>query len=318
MAVTGPSAPGSGAAFRHEALLYAGPDDFVARVGPFIRDGLTVDEPVLVVVVGGKIELLRSELGAAAEQVRFIDMAKVGRNPGRIIPEWQAFVDEYAGSGRRLRGIGEPIWPDRTPDELVECERHEALLNVAFADAPTWWLVCPYDTSNLDPAVLKEAERNHPLVLDGRSHRESSRFRGLAEGVEPFDHPLPEPNVAPDEMSFGVGQLDALRTFTAHHAARFGLARRSADLVLAVDEVATNSLLHGGGNGVLRIWENENALVCEIRDRGRIDDPLAGRRRPGPDRMSGFGLYAVNQLCDLVQVRSFDSGSVVRLYMSRT
>ena len=73
-------------------------------------------------------------------------MAHVGHNPARIIPAWHEFVAQHAAPGVRLRGIGEPIFPERSADELVECQRHESLLNLAFADADAFWLVCPYDT----------------------------------------------------------------------------------------------------------------------------------------------------------------------------
>ena len=100
------------------------------------------------------------------------------------------------------------------------------------------------------------------------------------------------------------------------HAAAAGLnPDRTADLVLAVDEVASNSLRHGGGRGTLRIWREQGALVCEVRDAGRFEDPLAGRERPALDRDGGRGLWMVNQLCDLVQLRSFPSGAVVRLHV---
>ena len=61
-------------------------------------------------------------------------MAEIGANPACIIPAWRDFVDECAEAGRAIRGIGEPIWADRSPAELVECQRHESLLNLAFAD----------------------------------------------------------------------------------------------------------------------------------------------------------------------------------------
>ena len=67
--------------FRHEALFYAGLDEFVQRTAPFIREGLEADDPVLVVVNAEKIDLLRSELGDGADGVRFADMAEVGRTP---------------------------------------------------------------------------------------------------------------------------------------------------------------------------------------------------------------------------------------------
>src|SRR5687767_8204131 len=122
------------AGFRHDALFYEGPEGFVRAASTFIRDSLAKGEPILVVVSEEKIELLRRELGGDPDGVRFVDMMQVGRNPARIIPAWRDFVAEHALSDRRFRGIGEPIWATRSASELVECARHEALLNLAFAE----------------------------------------------------------------------------------------------------------------------------------------------------------------------------------------
>ena len=83
----------------------------------------------------------------------------------------------------------------------------------------------------------------------------------------------------------------------------------------SVHEVVSNSIRHGGGAGTLHLWRDDDALVCEVRDGGRIDDPLVGRERPEFGRAGGRGLWLANQLCDLVQVRSFSDGSVVRLHV---
>lgn len=91
---------------------------------------------------------------------------------------------------------------------------------------------------------------------------------------------------------------------------------RTEDLVLATNEIATNSLRHGGGKGALRMWTSAQAVISEIRDGGRIDDPLVGRVKPRASDGSGFGIWLANALCDLVQVRSSTAGSVVRLHMS--
>jgi anti-sigma regulatory factor (Ser/Thr protein kinase) len=305
-------------AFRHEALLYAGEVDFLARTLPFIRDGVAADEPVLVVVSAGRIGLLRSALGRDADLVAFADMADVGANPARIIPAWRDFVAGHESTDRRVRGIGEPIWAGRGPAELVECQRHETLLNLAFAGVPAWWLLCPYDTEALPPVVVEEAQRSHPLVTRGGAGWESADYRGLDQAAAPFDAPLPDPPGEPLELAFGAGPLAALRDLVSRHAAAAGLDQaRTADLVLAVDEVVTNSLRHGGGRGTLRIWQDADALVCEVRDAGRIADPMAGRQRPAPDREGGRGPWLVNQLCDLVQLRSSAAGGVVRLHMWR-
>jgi anti-sigma regulatory factor (Ser/Thr protein kinase) len=306
--------------FRHDALFYAGTAEFVDRTAAFIDDSVASLEPILVVVSAAKIEQLRDRLGGDPDGVRFADMAHVGQNPARIIPAWREFVAEQAPSGRRFRGIGEPIWAARTASELIECERHEALLNLAFADAPAWWLACPYDTESLAPAVLEEARRNHPHLVDGDRRYESRTFRGLDSVAQPFDEPLPEPSRATVGHAFGpdAAPLSAVRLRVGESAAAFGLdAARSADLVLIVNEIATNSLRHGGGSGVLRIWEEGSSLICEVSDTGRIEDPLVGRGKPSPDLGSGFGLWLANQLCDLVQIRTFSTGSVVRLHVAR-
>src|SRR6478672_3345873 len=148
--------------FVHEALLYDGLDAFVASTAPFVRAGVDAQEPVLVVVSQRKIDALRDALGPAADQVSFADMHEVGRNPARIIPAWRDFLDQREQAPSAVRGIGEPIWFGRSEAELVECHRHEALLNVAFDDEPAFTLLCPYDIDALPASVIDEAILNHP------------------------------------------------------------------------------------------------------------------------------------------------------------
>lgn len=118
-------------------------------------------------------------------------------------------------------------------------------------------------------------------------------------------------------LHFGRTGLARARELIASEAERANLSSgRSVDLVIAVNELATNSVRHGGGRGKLRIWREDDALMVEVKDRGQIDDPLAGRRRPAPHARRGRGLWMVNQLCDLVQIRSGPEGTDVRLRMS--
>ncbi|HXN04948.1 MAG TPA: sensor histidine kinase [Candidatus Acidoferrum sp.] len=304
--------------FRHEALLYAGIDQFVARTTPFITGALEADEPILVVVSRQKIAALRTAVGKDADRVQFRDMSEVGANPARIIPAWHTFVEAHAGEGRRLRGIGEPIYPERTASELVESQRHEALLNAAFDGEPDFWLLCPYNTQALDPSVVETAHRTHPVIADGHGTSWSDLYPGVAASVAPYDKPLPEPSALRATLAFDAKRLSAVRRLVSREAASAGFMTRSiADLVLAANEVATNSVQHGGAAGTLRIWRDGGVLVCEVRDRGHFEDPLADRRRPAPGQDGGRGLWLANQLCDLVQIRSCSSGTTVRLHMHR-
>jgi anti-sigma regulatory factor (Ser/Thr protein kinase) len=303
-------------AFRHEALFYSGADEFVERTLAFVEGGLVAREPVLVLVVEPKIELLRRALGRRADKVLWADMAEIGRNPGRIISVWRDFVADHSVSGR-VRGIAEPIWRERTSEELVESQRHEALVNLAFTGVPAW-ILCPYDLTSLDPSVIDEAYRSHPFVTAGGIHGCSDSYRDLSEIGGPFDDPLTEPDAPLEQMTLTPEGLTAMRERVARRAAALGLKpNRVADFVLAVNEVATNSLQHGKGRAVLRVWSSDGELVCEISDEGLIDQPLAGRQRPSLGGDSGYGLWMANQLSDLVQLRSFPTGSVVRLHVAR-
>jgi len=304
-------------AFRHEALFYSGEREFVRRMSSFIRQGLAVGEPVLVLVIAPKIELLRAELGRDSDRVMFGDMSEIGRNPGRIIPVWSEFVAGYANGGGRVRGVGEPTWATRNAEELVEWQRHEALINLAFTGAPAW-VLCPYDVETLDPAVIDEAFRSHPIVSSGETGGTSPNYAGLGAIDRPFADPLHEPDGASEPMTIEIGSLSQMRGLVADRAADFGLPpMRVEDLVLAVNEVATNSLRHGAGEVSLRHWSQGGDLIFEVADGGRISGPLVGRQRPSIGGTSGYGLWMANQLCDLVQLRSFATGSVVRLRMRR-
>jgi anti-sigma regulatory factor (Ser/Thr protein kinase) len=298
--------------FQHGALLYADQDDFLAGTVPFLREGVDAGDAMLVVVAADKIARLRSALGGGADSVQFADMAEVGRNPARIIPAWRAFVDEHPG--RALRGIGEPIWASRSPAELVECQRHEALLNVAFADVDEFRLLCPYDTTALDAAVLHEAHCSHPLMRTSTAPIDHDGV-DLHMAAPRFGAPLPPPAAVDAELDFTWDELTEVRRLITRHARAAGLdPERATDFALATYEIATNSIRHGGGAGRLRCWSEPGAVVCEVSDHGLIDDPLVGRVAPAVDQEGGRGIWLANQLCDLVQIRTVDVGSTIRVH----
>lgn len=304
--------------FRHEALFYSGPEQLAIGAGWFIREGLAAGEPVLVMALAPSVALLRAELGADADRVLFADVAEVGSNPALLIPAWRSFVKEHGLGGRPLRGVGEPIWCTRSPEELVECQRHESLLNIAFADTPFLSLLCLYDTDSLDPSVIAEAMRSHPTIVERGMRRDSRAYTGLEESDAQPNRGLSEPPPHAHDLSFQRDTLDELRRFVGQRAAEAGMSvDRRSDLVLAVNELATNSITHGGGGGIVHIWEEAEMVVAEVRDHGHIVDPLAGSQQPGLDQDLGRGLWLVNQLCDLIQMRSSDAGSVVRIHMRR-
>lgn len=155
-------------------------------------------------------------------------------------------------------------------------------------------------------------------------------MKSLQQGYEPVDvssasfHPAAEhprrrvEEAEPEELAFDRTSLAEGRRRVFWFATHAGLgARRSGDLVLAVNELLTNSVRHGGGSGILRLWLDDRSVCCEVRDRGRIADPRIVRSLPQPDQTGGRGLWIVHRLCDHVHIRSSDSGTVVRVSMRR-
>jgi len=301
--------------FRHEALCSSRQTGVVDQAASFVREGVTADEPVLVAVPGPKVDMIRTLLGTLADRVQFADMTELGHNPAHIIPAWLQFATEHSGHSRPIRGIGEPIWAGRSHAGLVEAQGHESLLNLALADVSGLWLLCPYDVGALGPSVIEEAHRSHPIIVRDGIRQESSTCRdSTAMAAAPFSAPLAEPDRY-RELVFEVGSLASVRRFVSSEAHKAGCdPSRISQLVVAVNEVTTNTLRHAGGIGLLRLWRDADSLVCEVRDRGRLGEPLVGRAFPALNQEDGRGLWMVNRLCDLVQVRSLSSGTIVRLH----
>ncbi|MDX8054156.1 anti-sigma factor RsbA family regulatory protein [Lentzea sp. BCCO 10_0798] len=295
------------APFAHEALFYRDEDTFLAGTARFVAEGVDRDEPVLVAVPEVSIAPLRERLGDVAEQVHFIDMTEAGRNPGRIIPG--VLMAFSASTQLRFRVVGQPIWPGRTDLEYPACVQHEALINTAFEGRPGA-ILCPYDATALPGHVLADARRTHPVVIeDGR--RVASRWYTdpTTALADIYNVPLPPPPADAEEHPFSVGTLAHVRKIVSAFA--HWLRREQVeDLVLAVNELATNSILHASGRGVLRLWREDGTVVCEVSDSGSGFPPsFTG--------LSGFGIVMVNLLCDLVRTHTSHSGTTVRVYLGR-
>jgi anti-sigma regulatory factor (Ser/Thr protein kinase) len=301
------------AGFSHETFAYRGDDEFAAGVAAFVREGLAHGEAVVVAEPPPRLAQLCAALGDDAAAVDFLDMTAIGGNPGRIISVWAAALDRHHRAGRTLRGVGEPAYPGRSPAELVECELHELLLNEAFDDGPAWRLLCPYDQGGLPPGVCARALGTHP-------------YRTGADGVVATGGPagptaadllataLPPPGDVVLRGEFGPTDVPAVRRTVAQYARTSGLApEQVGTLALAASELATNSIRHGGGAGVLAMWNEPGATVVEVSDAGHLTDVLVGRRPPDPRQEGGHGVHLVHQLCDLVQVRSSPVGTTVRI-----
>jgi anti-sigma regulatory factor (Ser/Thr protein kinase) len=308
----------------HEALFYRDADDYAAGIVRVLREGLELAEPVLVAVPGAHLDVLwpvlSAELGADAERVEYLDLAEAGRNPGRIIPSVLfAFVRKYLGS--RVRIVGEPIWPGRSAAEYRAALQHEALINIALADQPAT-ILCPYARYGLDAGALAQARQTHPVLIEGAKPEVSTDYGDPRAVAEASLRSLPDPPEWWGDMRVfkSVDDLRGVRQFVEDRALRAGLRpQRVFDLCAAVDEVATNTLVHTTAGGVLSLWQDLEAgnLVCDVSDSGQLTDPLVGRIPPDRSELHGRGLILVNELCDLVEIPTGQpgKGTTVRLHM---
>ncbi|MFG3035024.1 anti-sigma factor RsbA family regulatory protein [Streptomyces sp. NPDC048253] len=301
-------------AFVHPALFYRTEQEYTRQTVAFLREGLTNGEPMAVAVPGPNLELIKAGLGSDAEGILFLDMTEAGRNPGRIIPKvLRGFADAHPKG--RVRIIGEPIWAGRSAVEYPACAQHEALINAAF-EGRAVTILCPYDEERLDPQVIADAKVTHPTLISGEGRESVSDAYDWQAVVSRYNQVLaPAPDAA--AFSYGGEDLPAVRQFALAQAARLGLAgERLMDVELAVAELTTNSVVHGGGRGTLALWAEQGQLVCEVRDAGRLTDPLAGRRPPERGQLGGRGLMLVHYVSDLVRVHTSDDGTTVRFYLS--
>lgn len=296
----------------HAAVFYRGTDEYLGAVLGFVAGGLERADPVFVAVPGPKVGLLREHLGGQAGRVSFADMTEMGANPAWIIPRVAAFADAHRG--RTIRYVGEPAWETRTAAELCEATRHEALINLAFAGTATSML-CPYDRTRLAPGVIDGAERTHPVLISGGRSRPSRSYPGAGLFPAGCDQPLPSPPGRAAALAYR-DDLAHVRAFAAAQARLAGLpADRVRDLVIAVSELAANTWRHTDAGGTLHIWAADGEVLCQVHDSGHVSDPLAGRRRPIPEAGQGHGLWVVNQLCDLVELRTGSTGTTFRLHI---
>ena len=300
--------------YRHEAFFWRGRAEYVAGLVPFVLEGLDAGETVVVAVTPEHARWLSDELGPRVAEVELVDLRWLAQNPARIIPALRELLDACCGPGRPARAVGEPVWPDQSPDGILESELNEGLLNLAVDPDLPFWLVCPYDAEHLDPAQLDDAASCHPVLATPTSYVGSSRYRGRDHARELFIGDLPRLGTPVSDRWVTEHTLWTAAeevTWRASSSLYSDVVVTLADVVprLVVDSV------RGASRARLRLWDQPEELVCEVTDRTVVDDLLIGRRRPRDDEDDA--LWLANQTFDLVQVRSNTRGTSVRLHVHK-
>jgi anti-sigma regulatory factor (Ser/Thr protein kinase) len=305
------TSPRGETALVHAALLYRDPVQLRLAASEFVSAAALAGEPVLAVLPGPHLELLQDVLDGAGGELERRDMAEVGGNPGRLIPMLHAWLE---GRPTRSRVISEPLWPGRDESEAAESLRHEALLNHALAGEAVS-VLCPFDAEHLDAELIVGAKLTHPRLIDHTGTRSSEIYGDPLDVARGENWPQSDPDPPVLELPFD-GDLWALRRALWSETLLSGLApERREDFVFAINEAVSNALRHGDGTCRTRLWQAGDRIVSEVRTSSAITDPLAGRRRPAPDATNGRGLWLINQVCDLVELRSGPDGASLRMHI---
>ncbi|NES31630.1 ATP-binding protein [Micromonospora terminaliae] len=82
---------------------------------------------------------------------------------------------------------------------------------------------------------------------------------------------------------------------------------RAEGFVLAVHELATNAVRHGGGTGHLHLRRQDDLLICAVVDHGPGVDAPPIRQVPG-DVAGGRGLWLADHLADSLHLHRRPDG----------
>lgn len=302
------------AGFVHEALMYRDEAELDAAMHEFLQEAAAAGEPVLMALPGAHLSHAREMVAATGADTRFEDLEQAGRNnPGCLLSMMEEWVAEHGGRGRI---VSEVVWPGRSHAEAVEALRHEALVNHALAGSGAT-IMSPFDASHLDDEILAGVEMTHPTVVEGGQRRAGAAYTDPLSTAFRDLWPLEVPGGGGPVSEHRLdGTLLELRRAIAEDPVLGSLSeQRRADLVFAINEAASNAVKHGGTSCMTRLWLDGDEVISEVVSPSGVDDVMAGRRRPAADALEGRGLWLINQLCDLVEMRSDPSGMTVRMHV---
>ncbi len=301
----------------HDALFYASEEEYLATAVPYLREGIECGDAVLVHAPPHSLELLREALDGD-ERVHLDGLGELYLSPALALAGYTRWFERQLAAGARaITTVGEITFPG-DPAGQLDWARMEALFNRLLARYPLRAL-CPYNVNTLPSSVIAEAHRSHPSFLSRGVRIPNPRYQDPREVLgrpRPAERGSLEDSAPAAEIG-DLTDLGALRRDVYRVARTTDLPSDAVDdFVFAVNEVATNALIHGSRPVRIRLWAWGPRMLCTVTDHGPgISDPFVGYQRPtkGSIDRSGVGLWAARQLCDLITWGRADGNFTVRL-----
>lgn len=299
--------------FRHALVLRDDPQDVLALLLPMASAARERGGIVALSVSDDAERALRERLGDAGVTT-LTPLTRAARESGQTVAAWRAReLRAMASAGREIVVLAEHDADLDGPDGSYWTE-YEAALNISLGGLPVTQ-VCAYPQLPLHRVVADAALANHPLLLQGAELVANPDHRAPAEVLTTMPVSAPYVLGPPDVfLRYNTFELSRVRRAVedAMQDSRLD-PERAEDMVLAVNEIATNAVEHGSAQAELFVWASPDELVCELHDEGELGLPLIGLAPPHPSQARGRGTWIARQLCDALHVWRDDSGTHVRL-----
>ncbi|MEV6596304.1 ATP-binding protein [Actinoplanes sp. NPDC051346] len=119
----------------------------------------------------------------------------------------------------------------------------------------------------------------------------------------------------PLTRDFDLATLVALRHDVQRWAQRHGLTDLALyRFVVAVNEITTNAVRHGGGRGCIELWRVGDRLHCRVTDQGPgLPADRHRADRPGPQAVGGRGLWLASAGIDDLTIDTGGHGTKITL-----
>ncbi len=306
--------------FVHVAALYASDEQLRDLLLPYLDQGLLRHEAILAVISEDARRVLCDALGDAADRVQWGCSGVSYDRLGQVLEGFADYLARQHRAGARTRVIGE-FDADSNPDRVSQYLRYESMANEVYAPYG-YPVVCLWDQRRYSPEVLAHVRAVHPQLLDTSGPIPNSEY---CLPIDYLTRDQRSPPAAPVDLDLLVhldsaDHLGELRRRLRSWGASCGMGGRDTDdIVIAVDEIATNALEHGKPPACVRGWTTPDALFVQVDDQGRACIPATtGYQRPSTEARRGRGIWIARHLADVMTTHTGPTGTTVAMRFVRS
>ncbi|MGY1773791.1 anti-sigma factor RsbA family regulatory protein [Blastococcus sp. SYSU D00813] len=310
MSLLRPTGGWDGARLAHEGFVFGSDSEVVHRVVPFVLEGFSRDEPVLVVAGERVRSLLAAHLGADLGRLAVFAAAETWWRGGhRTLQAYDRDLRALRASTPRWRLAAEPVWLAR--EDGREWRRFEAVANRCYDDMP-YYSLCLHDRRRLPAEVLADVARTHPLTWGEGAPVPGPRYQDPADYLRTLQPPW-SARPAAVELHTVTSPWEVRRQLCA--AVPDDRRARVGDVVLAGHELVLNALAVAP-YAELATWTEGDTFVVEVSDAGPgLPDTTLGYVPPADD--GPHGMWMAWSLADDAAIRTGPDGTAIRLFFGR-